>query len=117
MSARRERFIEEYLIDRNGAQAAIRAGYSQKTARQIACELLTKPDVSYEISRRAYEVSQRLQIDLETVLANLGEAFADAKRQKRPDLMIDACREIGRLCGFYDQPAAGEQPVSEVVET
>ena len=101
-SVRRERFIEEYLTDRNGTQAAIRAGYSAKTARQIAYELLTKPDVSYEIAQRSFAVSRRLQIDLETVLTNLGEAYVEAKRLGRPEEMIAACREIGKLCGFYE---------------
>lgn len=46
------RFIDEYLIDLNGAQAAIRAGYSAKTARQIADEILSKPDIQAEIQAR-----------------------------------------------------------------
>jgi phage terminase small subunit len=38
-------FCKEYLIDLNGAQAAIRAGYSEKTAKEIASENLTKPNI------------------------------------------------------------------------
>jgi phage terminase small subunit len=45
------RFIEEYVKDWNGAQAAIRAGYSERTARAIASELLTKPDVQSAIKK------------------------------------------------------------------
>jgi phage terminase small subunit len=51
---RRQRFVEEYLKDYNGTQAAIRAGYSAKTAKQIASALLTKVDV-----RQAIEAAKR----------------------------------------------------------
>jgi phage terminase small subunit len=43
MTARQQAFIREYLVDCNGTQAAIRAGYSKGTANVIACENLTKP--------------------------------------------------------------------------
>ena len=45
LEPRQERFVLEYLIDLNATQAAIRAGYSEKTARAIGCENLTKPDI------------------------------------------------------------------------
>lgn len=45
-------FIDEYLIDLNGAQAAIRAGYSRKSARIQACQLLTNPNIAAEVARR-----------------------------------------------------------------
>lgn len=50
-------FIAEYLKDFNGTQAAIRAGYSQRTARAIASEILTKPDIQKEISAQIAERS------------------------------------------------------------
>ena len=40
LNARQQRFVEEYLVDLNATQAAIRAGYSKKTAREIGCENL-----------------------------------------------------------------------------
>lgn len=45
MNAKQKRFCDEYLIDCNATQAAIRAGYSPKTAKQIGQENLTKPDL------------------------------------------------------------------------
>ena len=52
MNNRQKRFVEEYLVDINATQAAIRAGYSQKSARSIGAENLTKPDISEAISER-----------------------------------------------------------------
>lgn len=45
MNERQQRFCEEYVIDHNATQAAIRAGYSAKTAKSIGSENLTKPDI------------------------------------------------------------------------
>lgn len=51
LSPKRRRFVEEYIKDLNGAGAAIRAGYSEHTAREIAYELLRIPDVSAAIEQ------------------------------------------------------------------
>jgi phage terminase small subunit len=51
LTAKQKRFVEEYLIDLNSAAAAIRAGYSAKSARQIGAENLTKLDIRAEIDK------------------------------------------------------------------
>jgi len=45
-------FVDEYLVDLNATQAAIRAGYSSDTAASIGHENLTKPEIQIEITRR-----------------------------------------------------------------
>jgi phage terminase small subunit len=50
LTRKQARFVEEYLADLNAAQAAIRAGYSAKTARVIGHENLTKPDIAAAIA-------------------------------------------------------------------
>lgn len=52
MNARQKRFCDEYLIDCNATQAAIRAGYSPKTAKNIGNENLTKPDLKAYIDEQ-----------------------------------------------------------------
>ena len=49
MNERQQRFCAEYIIDHNATQAAIRAGYSAKTAKSIGSENLTKPDIAEKI--------------------------------------------------------------------
>lgn len=74
------RFIEEYLLDLNATQAAIRAGYSINGARQTAHKLLTKTDISDEIARRAAKLTQRAEIDAVTVLRELARlALSDPR--------------------------------------
>lgn len=50
LTKKQKLFVEEYLIDLNATQAAIRAGYSPKTARDIGCENLTKPNIQNAIT-------------------------------------------------------------------
>jgi phage terminase small subunit len=55
MNKKQQMFIEEYLRTWNGTQSAIYAGYSKKTARSIACTLLTNVDIKQEIESRVSE--------------------------------------------------------------
>lgn len=65
------RFCEEYLIDFNGTQAAIRAGYSKKTAQEIASENLSKPIISEFIKKRQAELSKNASVSAQDVLNEL----------------------------------------------
>lgn len=65
---RQEAFVREYLIDRNGAQAAIRAGYSPRTAKEIASELLRKPHVFRRLEAAIAQRAARVQVTPDTVL-------------------------------------------------
>ena len=51
LTPKQQRFVEEYLIDLNATQAAIRAGYSEKTAKSVGHENLTKPDLKKYIDK------------------------------------------------------------------
>ena len=73
LTAKQERFCEEYLIDLNATQAAIRAGYSAKTAKAMGCENLTKPDISDFISKAKLKRSHSTGIDAAYVLKMSGE--------------------------------------------
>jgi len=79
LTNRQKRFIEEYLIDLNGTQAAIRAGYSPNGAEVTACELLKNPKVRYEVARAMAERSRRTGITQDRVLRELAKvAFFNA---------------------------------------
>lgn len=66
-------FVEEYLIDLNATQAAIRAGYSKRTAGQIGDENLKKPQIAQAIKEAMDARSQRAQINADYVLNRLVE--------------------------------------------
>ena len=71
LTAKQKRFVEEYMIDLNGAAAAIRAGYSAKSARQIGAENLTKPDLRARIDEAMAERSRRTGINADVVIREL----------------------------------------------
>ncbi|MDD4906000.1 MAG: terminase small subunit [Methylobacter tundripaludum] len=79
MNNKQEAFVNEYLKDHNGTQAAIRAGYSKRSARAEACRLLTKDDISAAIKARIAERT----MDSDEVLTRL----ADIGRGNLADLM------------------------------
>jgi phage terminase small subunit len=80
LTPKQRRFVEEYLIDLNATQAAIRAGYSQQTARAIASENLTKPDIQAAIGRAMSERSDWAQLTAKQVLNELALiAFSDIR--------------------------------------
>ncbi|WP_050466354.1 terminase small subunit [Herbaspirillum chlorophenolicum] len=66
-----ERFIDEYLMNLNATQAAIRAGYSVRTAKQIGSDLLSKPAIAEAIARAKAERSARVKVDQDAILRAL----------------------------------------------
>lgn len=80
LTAKQERFVQEYLIDLNGKQAAIRAGYSPATAESQASRLLTYAKVSEYLKQKAQTVADKLGITAEYVL----EATKAVHEQSKP---------------------------------
>ena len=79
MTKKQKQFIEEYLIDLNATQAAIRAGYSPDTAKSIGSENLTKPDIKAQIARAMAERSRRTGVNADRVIMELAKiAFVNA---------------------------------------
>lgn len=73
LTAKQEQFCKEYLIDLNATQAAIRAGYSEKTAQQIGAENLTKPVIQDFLRKKMNERSERTEISADYVLNGIKE--------------------------------------------
>lgn len=71
LNLRRQAFVNEYLIDLNATQAAIRAGYSVKTAQQVGSRLLLNVVVGSAIMQQQAERSERTKIDQDWVLQTL----------------------------------------------
>tara|TARA_Y100000588_G_C13968160_1_gene801748 strand:- start:86 stop:664 length:579 start_codon:yes stop_codon:yes gene_type:complete len=71
LTPRQSIFVKEYLVDLNGTAAAIRAGYSQKTARQMASQNLAKLNISHAIQEGFRKRQERLDIDQDWVIGRL----------------------------------------------
>ncbi|MCI8865592.1 MAG: terminase small subunit [Lachnospiraceae bacterium] len=71
LTEKQQRFVDEYLIDLNATQAAIRAGYSVKRASEIGYQLLQKTTVQQAISEKMAERSKRTGINQDRILMEL----------------------------------------------
>ena len=73
LTAKQQKFVEEYLIDLNATQAAIRAGYSVKTADVIGYQLLQKTSVQEAIAKAMAERSRRTGVNQDRVVLELAK--------------------------------------------
>lgn len=81
MNKKQSAFASEYVIDYNATQAAIRAGYSEKSAYSQAHDLLKKPEIMAKISKLEAEAARRTEISKDMVLRELARvAFVDPRK-------------------------------------
>ena len=116
LNQKQSRFVDEYLIDLNATQAAIRAGYSKKTAGQIGEKLLKKAEIQNIISERIRLRAKRTEITQDLVLNELAKiAFGDIRALfdgdgnliSIPSLPAEAA---AMLSGFDATVSGGEKP-------
>lgn len=92
LTPRQQRFVDEYLIDLNATQAAIRAGYSRKTAPQIALQLLHKTSVAEAVAKGQAKRAERVQIDQDWVLRQW-QMIAEADPRELVQYLRGPCEE------------------------
>lgn len=105
MTPKQSRFVDEYLIDLNATQAAIRAGYSAKTAEWIGPQLLGKTHVAEAIAERMKARAKRTGISQDMVLRELAKiGFANMGDYMKPGADGDPFLDFSQLT--RDQSAA-----------
>lgn len=100
LSPKQARFVAEYLKDQNATQAAIRAGYSQKTAAQQGSRLLMNVEVAKAVGRKQQKVAQKAEITVESLAQEFEEARQLAMREKQASAMVAATTGKGKLAGL-----------------
>ena len=113
LNPRQARFVEEYLIDLNATQAAIRAGYSARTANEQGSRLLANASVADAVARAKAERSARIGLTADRVLEELA-AVAFARMPDYADWGSGRQMGLKPSDGLTDQQAAA---VAQVVET
>jgi len=101
LTIKQQRFIEEYVIDFNATKAAINAGYSEKTARSIGCELLTKPDIRSAIKQQLEQLSADSYVSREVILTGLLKEAMGTGENSTPASRVNAWSQLGKLSGLY----------------
>lgn len=108
LTAKQDRFVEEYLVDLNATQAAIRAGYSEKNADKIGPELLGKTRVSEAIQAAIRKRAERVEITQDMVTEELKKiGFAKAADYTDAELKysnkIKALELLGKHLGMFEK--------------
>ena len=101
LTPKQKRFVEEYLVDLNATQAAIRAGYSAKTAQAIGAENLTKPLIQEEIEKATAKRSERAQIDQDYVIQVIRAT-------------IERCAQAEPVLDAFGNPVKIETPTGDL---
>ena len=108
LTPKQERFVAEYLIDLNATQAAVRAGYSEKTAQMIGSENLAKPMVAAAVAAAVAKRSERTNITQDYVLALIVDTAERCKMASdyNPNAVLKGAELLGRhLAMFTDKQA------------
>lgn len=101
LTAKQAKFVAEYLVDGNGARAAVAAGYGVAGARVAACRLLTNDNVQEALQRRQTADATRLSIRRDDAIKGLLEAAEMARQMGDPAGIISAWSAVGKMLGFY----------------
>lgn len=94
VTPKQKRFCDEYLIDTNATQAAIRAGYSEKTAKVIGAENLTKPDIRAYIDERLKEMQSKSIADATEVMQYLTSVIRGESKSSVLSLCGNGFQEV-----------------------
>lgn len=114
LTAKQAQFVAEYMIDLNATQAAIRAGYSAKTAGKIGPELLGKTSISEAISKAQKAREARTGITADRVIAELAKiGFADIRKAVRWGDGIVVRNEFGTPEVVNDVALIGSEQIDD----
>ncbi|EOE7417508.1 terminase small subunit [Pseudomonas aeruginosa] len=106
LTAKQRLFVDEYLIDLNATQAAIRAGYSTRRATEIGYQLLQRPEVAHAIQAAMAERSRRTEVEADYVIRRLREI-------DEMDV-LDILEDDGSFRSIRDWPKAWRQFLSGI---
>jgi len=101
LTPRKVRFAKEYVLDHNGAAAAVRAGYSANTAKESASRLMREPEVQAAVRENERAVEAEIAMSRNKVVQGLLDAIAIAELEANPHALIAAWREIAKMLGYY----------------
>lgn len=102
LTPRQERFADEFVLCGNATEAARRSGYSERTARQIASENLSKPVIRARIQALQQAQADQWEITRQDIISAVLGAVQMAREQRAPAVMVRGLVEIARMMGFYE---------------
>jgi len=104
LTEKQKMFCKEYMVDLNATQACIRAGYSEKTAKVIGSENLSKPYLQEEIARLMKSREERVQLTADKVLEDIERVRGLAEGSEQYSISLKASELQGKhLAMFTDK--------------
>jgi phage terminase small subunit len=110
LTAKQELFCEEYLVDVNATQAAIRAGYSEKTAYAIGAENLRKLELQKEIQKNMDKRSEKTEITQDYVLGGIKDV-TEANKKDNPNAALKGFELMGKHLKLFTDKREISTPV------
>ena len=103
LTDRQKMFCKEYIVDLNATQACIRAGYSEKTAKQIGSENLSKPYLQDEIAKLIKEREERVQLTADKVLEDIERVRGLAEGSEQYSISLKASELQGKHLAMFTE--------------
>lgn len=103
LTPRQERFVQEYLVDLNATQAAIRAGYSPKAANREGCRLLTNVDIQSAITVAKQARAARAELSQDWVLRRLRIEATRKEEGASHSARVSALKLLGQHMGMFKE--------------
>lgn len=114
LTPKQQAFVDEYLKDRNATQAAIRAGYSAKTANSAAGRLLLNVGIKAAIMAATEKISEMAMVDAAWVLRNAADMFQKCKDEDDNSnalKALDMCGKHNGVKAFTQEQNTGQQAI------
>jgi phage terminase small subunit len=105
MNPKQKSFADEYLVDKNATQAAIRAGYSKNSATQLGYKLLMNVDILAYLKEKTQSIAERLGITTETTLRGIQQIAGltiPKIHEPNPAVSLRAYETLGKHLNLWD---------------
>lgn len=102
LTKKQRAFIREYKVNGgNGTQAAIKAGYSEKTAQEMASENLSKPIIKEALAEHEKKMQEKYQYTLDDMVRELNDALASSAEEHNRSAQLKAIELKGKAFGLF----------------
>jgi len=115
LTPRREKFIAEFAVCANATEAARRAGYSHRSAKQLGSRLTKVDLIQRLVTEKRQKDAIRLELKKEDVIASLLRVVELGRERGDAAPVVRALVEVAKLCGFYQEQVV-KVPLSEEAE-
>ena len=119
LNDRQQRFVAEYLVDLNATQAAIRAGYSEKTAQPQSARLLSKVMVKEAVAIGQAEKAKRTEITQDYVLAGIRDNVERCQGEEgyNPQAALKGLELLGRHLAMFTDKTINKHQIEDLTDS